>query len=105
VFRVQNATTVNGKGRYPGGPPVRLSVTKVKQGKRYRLRIINMSCGPTYNVSIDGHNMTIIEADGVETSPLTVDSFQIFPAQRYSVVVTADKPVDNYCESNQNGLW
>ena len=42
--------------------------------------------------------MTVIEADGVETNPHTVDSFEIFPSQRYSVVVHADQPVDNYCE-------
>lgn len=44
--------------------------------------------------------MTIIEADGVETEPLTVDSFAIFPSQRYSVVFTADQPIDNYCMSS-----
>ena len=74
-----------------------LSVTNVTQGLRYRLRFINLSCGPTYTVSIDNHNMTVIEADGVETNPLTVNSFDIFPAQRYSVVITADQPIDNYC--------
>ena len=52
-----------------------------------------------FQVSIDGHNMTIIEADGVETDPLTVDSFAIFASQRYSVVLTADQPIDNYCWS------
>lgn len=42
--------------------------------------------------------MTIIEADGVETQPLTVDSLTIFAAQRYSIIVNADQAVDNYCE-------
>lgn len=62
-----------------------------------------------FNFSIDGHNMTIIEADGVETEPLTVDSLNIFAgeylvnipsqrldtdltallAQRYSIVVSS----------------
>lgn len=41
--------------------------------------------------------MTIIEADGIETEPLVVDSLTIYAAQRYSVVVNADQPVDNYC--------
>ena len=74
-----------------------LSVTNVTQGLRYRLRFINLSCGPTYSVSIDNHNMTIIEADGTEINPLTVNSFSIFPGQRYSAVITADQPIDNYC--------
>jgi len=55
-----------------------------------------MSCFPSFNFSIDGHTLTIIEADGVETEPVTVDSLQIFAAQRYSIIVTANKPADNY---------
>ena len=34
-----------------------------------------------FNFSIDGHNMTVIEADGVETDPVTVDQLQIFAGQ------------------------
>ncbi len=46
-----------------------------------------MACEPNYNFTIDGHNMTIIEADGEYTEPLTVDFIQIFAAQRYSFIV------------------
>ena len=45
---------------------------------------------------MDGHNMTIIEADGIEVEPVVVDSLPIFAGQRYSVVVTANQPVGNY---------
>jgi iron transport multicopper oxidase len=55
-----------------------------------------MSCGPSFVFSIDGHNLTIIEADGENTSPLVVDSFQIFAGQRYSAVLAANQPVGNY---------
>ena len=41
--------------------------------------------------------MTVIEADGVSTQPVVVDSLVIYAAQRYSVVVNMDQPVDNYC--------
>jgi iron transport multicopper oxidase len=37
-------------------------------GKTYRLRIINMGTFAAFFVWIDGHNMTIIEADGVSLS-------------------------------------
>ena len=40
--------------------------------------------------------MSVIEADTVNTQPLAVDSIQIYAAQRYSVVITADQPIDNY---------
>ena len=119
-----NSTLINGKGRYPGGPSnVSLAVVNVKQGRRlvlypfsfwvyfdfshyfsYRFRLISISCDPSFNFSIDSHQMTIIEVDGVNTQPLLVDSIQIFAgacgliqllvvlidvktAQRYSIVV------------------
>jgi iron transport multicopper oxidase len=63
---------------------------------RYRFRIIAMSCDPAWTFSIDGHNLTIIEADGENTAPLVVDSFQIFAGQRYSAILNADQPVGNY---------
>ena len=82
-----DATLFNGQGRYPGGPQVDLAVINVVQGKRYRFRIIAMSCDPNYIFSIDGHELTIIEADGQSTEPLPVDQIQIFAGQRYSFVV------------------
>ena len=53
----------------------------------YRFRVINMACDPFFTFSIDNHAFTIIEADGENTAPHSVDSLAIFSAQRYSVVV------------------
>jgi hypothetical protein len=39
---------------------------------------VSISCDPNFTFSIDGHNLTIIEVDGVSTQPLVVDSLQIF---------------------------
>ncbi|KIY68879.1 multicopper oxidase [Cylindrobasidium torrendii FP15055 ss-10] len=91
-----NSTLINGKGRYPGGPQNDLAVIRVEQGKRYRFRLINMSCAPNYVFSIDNHGFDIIEVDGENTLPLTVDSVQVFAGQRYSIVVTANQTVDNF---------
>lgn len=91
-----DATLINGQGRYPGGPLVDLAVINVVPGKRYRFRILAMSCDPNYIFSIDGHQLTIIEADGQNVRPVTVDSIDILSGQRYSVVLNADQPVDNY---------
>jgi iron transport multicopper oxidase len=55
-----------------------------------------MACDPSFEFSIDGHNMTIIEADGENTEPFTVNSIPIFAAQRYSFVLNANQPVGNY---------
>ncbi|KAG1780860.1 laccase [Suillus placidus] len=91
-----NSSLINGLGRYAGGPASDLAVISVEQGKRYRMRLVAMSCDPNFQFSIDGHNFTVIEADGVLTEPLVVDQLQIFAGQRYSVVLVADKPVNNY---------
>ncbi|KAJ7635013.1 laccase 2 precursor [Roridomyces roridus] len=90
------STLINGLGRYAGGPVSQLAVISVTKGQRYRFRIVSMACDPNFIFAIDGHTMTIIEADGVNTNPLTVDSLQIFAAQRYSVVVNANQAVGNY---------
>lgn len=41
-------------------------------------------------------SQTIIEVDGANVQPLTVDSIQIFAGQRYSFVLHADQPISNY---------
>lgn len=51
--------------------------------------MLDTSEEPNFVFSIDGHTMTVIEADGVSTQPLMVDSLQIFAGQRYSVVLDA----------------
>lgn len=76
--RTPDATLINGLGRYVNGPASPLSVINVVQGKRYRFRLVNIACDPNFNFTIDGHTMTIIEADGVETEPLLVDMIQIY---------------------------
>ena len=54
----------------------------------YRFRLVSLSCDPNYVFSIDNHDLTVIEADGIETQPVTVNAIQIFAAQRYSFVVS-----------------
>ncbi|KAL0954168.1 hypothetical protein HGRIS_005301 [Hohenbuehelia grisea] len=91
-----DSTLFNGLGRSLNGPQSPLYVMNVVQGKRYRIRLLNIACDPNYMFSIDGHTLTIIEADGENTQPLQVDSFQIFVGQRYSFVLHATQPVGNY---------
>jgi iron transport multicopper oxidase len=40
--------------------------------------------------------MTIIEVDGINTTPHVVDAIQIFAGQRYSFVLNANQDVGNY---------
>ncbi|PPQ98001.1 hypothetical protein CVT26_003063 [Gymnopilus dilepis] len=89
------STLINGLGRYAGGTSP-LAVIKVQHGKRYRFRLVSISCDPNFMFSIDGHTMTVIEADAQNTQPLTVDSITIYAGQRYSFILNANKPVGNY---------
>ncbi|KAM5544799.1 hypothetical protein V8D89_001697 [Ganoderma adspersum] len=91
-----DSTLINGLGRSPDAPTATLAVISVTYGKRYRFRLVSLSCDPNYVFSVDGHDMTVIEADGIETKPVTVNAIQIFSAQRYSFVLTANQTVDNY---------
>ncbi|KAL5498594.1 LCC11_1 [Sanghuangporus vaninii] len=97
VDPVPDTTTINGLGRNANGDGTEpLAVVNVTKGSRYRFRLVSMSCFPSYTFSIDGHSLTVIEADGIETEPVTVDSLEIYAGQRYSVVVNADQAVANY---------
>ncbi|KAJ7642060.1 laccase 1 [Roridomyces roridus] len=100
ALALANSTLINGLGRYQGGPASPLAVITVTKGKRYRFRLISMSCDPSHvwrqDIFIDGHEMTVIEADGVSHAPTTVDSFEIFAGQRYSFVLHANQKVGNY---------
>ncbi|TDL26600.1 Cu-oxidase-domain-containing protein [Rickenella mellea] len=91
-----DSTTINGLGRYSGGPASPLAVVGATPGKRHRFRLISTSCFPSYTFSIDNHNLTIIEVDGVAHQPHTVNSLTISAGQRYSFIVTADQTADNY---------
>ncbi|KAI0310062.1 putative laccase 2 precursor [Amylostereum chailletii] len=93
---IPDSGLINGVGRYVGGPEVPYSVINVEQGKRYRLRLISLSCRPFFTFSVDGHNLTVIELDGIEHDPVEVQNADVYAAQRVSVVLNANQPVDNY---------
>ncbi|KAF8182576.1 yellow laccase [Pholiota molesta] len=91
-----NSTLINGLGRYPTGPASDLAVITVQPNKRYRFRLVSLSCDPNFTFSIDGHTLIIIEVDGQNTQPLSVDSIQIFAGQRYSFILQANQQTANY---------
>ncbi len=101
-----NATLINGKGRYPGGPQnVPLAVVNVVHGNRsvlglalelktshrcynsYRFRLVSISCDPGFLFSIDGHAMTVIEVEGSSVQPLPIDSVELFAGARGSNII------------------
>ncbi|KAJ7881101.1 laccase [Mycena olivaceomarginata] len=92
-----SSNLIQGLGRTATTLTAPLGIVTVTQGLRYRIRLINIACDPNYVFSIDGHtNLTIIEADGITTTPYSVDSIQIYVGQRYSFILNANQPVGNY---------
>ncbi|QLC22418.1 copper resistance system multicopper oxidase [Parasphingopyxis sp. CP4] len=76
-------------------------------GERVRLRIINASAMSIVNIRIPGLPMTVVNADGENVRPVTVDEFQIGVAETYDVIVTpnADRAYTIVSESiDRSGL-
>ena len=74
--------TVNGFGPYDNWTGL------FTAGERVRLRIINAAAQTNFNVRIPGLAMTVVQADGQNVQPVTVDEFQIGVAETYDVIVT-----------------
>lgn len=69
---------------------------EVEAGKTYRLRIIAGTELVGVNFAIEGHSMTVVEVEGTIVEPYEVQNLDIMPAQRYSVLITADQDPANY---------
>lgn len=70
----------------------------MRHGHTYRLRIINAaSHTDEFVVSIDRHQMAVVEIDGIKVKPMpNVTELAVATGQRYSVIVTANRGVQNY---------
>lgn len=50
-------------------------VFRVKRNQRYRFRMVNAFCTTCSSLlTVEGHNLTIIAADGVPVKPIVVNS-------------------------------
>jgi CopA family copper-resistance protein len=58
-----------------------------KPGERVRLRVINAAAMTIFNVRIPGVPLSVVQADGQNVQPVTVDEFQIAVAETYDVVI------------------
>ncbi|WP_256081967.1 copper resistance system multicopper oxidase [Massilia sp. YIM B04103] len=56
-------------------------------GERVRLRCINGAGNTFYDLRIPGLKMTVVQADGVDVEPVTVDEFRFGPGQTCDVLV------------------
>lgn len=58
-----------------------------KPGEKVRLRFINGAGNTFYDVRIPGLKLTVVQADGVNVEPVTVDEFRFGPGETYDVLV------------------
>ena len=59
-----------------------------KPGERVRLRLINSGAMSFFDVRIPGLKMTVVQTDGQNVEPVTVDELRIGVAETYDVIVT-----------------
>jgi len=59
-----------------------------RPGERVRLRFINGAAYTFYDVRIPGLKLTVVQADGQNVEPVTVDEFRFGPGETYDVIVT-----------------
>jgi L-ascorbate oxidase len=97
LFPSTHTILVNGKGTWPERPDlsIPLQTYTVKRGFRYRFRLINnvLEYCPL-QISIEGHNLTIISSDIDPFQPIEVESLVSEPGERYDFVINANAPVD-----------
>lgn len=58
-----------------------------RRGERVRLRFINAASNSLYDVRIPGLKMTLVQADGQNVEPVSVDEFRFGPGETYDVIV------------------
>lgn len=58
-----------------------------KPGEKVRLRLINSSAMAYFDLRIPGLKMTVVQADGNDVKPVTVDELRISVAETYDVIV------------------
>lgn len=73
-------------GTAPGGNWTGL----FRPGERVRLRFINAASQTFFDIRIPGLKMLVVQADGQNVEPVSVDEFRIGNAETYDVIVTPE---------------
>ena len=70
-----------------GLPPSANWTALFRPGERVRLRFIDAGAMTYFDVRIPGLKMTLVQADGQNVKPVTVDEFRIGPGETYDMIV------------------
>lgn len=62
-----------------------------ERGQRVRLRIVNAAAATYFDVRIPGLSMTVVQVDGQDVEPVTVDEIRVAIAETYDVLVSPEE--------------
>ncbi|CAM0952253.1 unnamed protein product [Alopecurus aequalis] len=97
MFNCSQLTTVSGKGNDSCINTALPNLLSVVPGKTYLLRIGSLTSLSSLSFEIEGHSMTVVEADGHYVRPFLVRNLFIYSGETYSVLIKADQdPRRNY---------
>lgn len=69
----------------------------IQPGKTYLFHLVNVGAFAGQYFWFEGHNMTIVEVDGIYTDPAEAEMLYISAAQRYSFLITTkNETTTNY---------
>ncbi|KAK3103109.1 hypothetical protein FSP39_016527 [Pinctada imbricata] len=101
AFSDVHSVLINGKGRYKSketnmynGSP--LEVFNVVHGNQILFRVIGVGSQYPFRMSVDNHTITVIASDGHDTSRMEVESFIIYPGERFDIIINATEAISNY---------
>lgn len=92
------AYAVNGKA-YPASEPI-----KLRRGDKVRLRLINASSATAYDLSLAGHQLTVIALDGQPVTPKAFDVIRLSMGERADVEFIARNPGAWLLQAHDTGL-
>eukprot|EP01062_Namystynia_karyoxenos_P026377 TRINITY_DN204_c1_g3_i1.p1 TRINITY_DN204_c1_g3~~TRINITY_DN204_c1_g3_i1.p1 ORF type:complete len:749 (+),score=200.83 TRINITY_DN204_c1_g3_i1:95-2341(+) len=69
---------------------------QVAAGERVVLRLANTASLSLFNVALEGHNLTLVELDGIAVEPLSIPSLDLHSGQHAAVAFAADQPAGSY---------
>ncbi|KAI0705390.1 multicopper oxidase [Earliella scabrosa] len=92
---VPDGGTINGVGQYGSSNASFFNVT-LEPNQTYRIRLLNTGSFVGMQFSVDGHTLTVVEADGTPVEPVEVSSVSLAVAQRYSVLLRTNQTAGAY---------
>lgn len=87
----------NGTNINPADPSLgEYSVVTLTPGAKHRLCLINPSIEHNFQVSLVGHDFTIVSTDFVPIEPVVASDVFLGVGQRYDIIIDASEAVDSY---------